>query len=92
MLLTGHVSSANDAACDLWTYYIKHSNANPNAAFYDIKAYFQGYKTSKSGKDMMNSESDDFKYTELLSALREAMKQLGKHIEPKLYEYCFLIK
>ena len=38
----------------------------------------------------MKTKSDDEKYTELISDLRNKMKLLAKQIEPKVYEYGFL--
>ena len=39
----------------------------------------------------MNSESSDECYTELMKDLRDKLKILAKKIEPKIYEYGFLI-
>jgi len=77
-----------DAGKKLWKYYHKQPNANVNASFYDIREHFQGRKAD--GK--MNPKSEDEKYTELIAALRAAMKILAKKIEPKVYEYGFLRK
>ena len=38
----------------------------------------------------MKSESADATYIALLANLRDAMKNLAKRIEPKVYEYGFL--
>lgn len=38
----------------------------------------------------MNAKSDDATYITLISNLRDKMKLLAKHIEPKVYEYGFL--
>ncbi len=80
--------SVFDAGRDLWRYYHAQPNANPNAAFYDIRLYFQG--TNDKGK--MNPDSTDKRYTKLIGELRNCMKLLGKKIEPKVYEYGFLLK
>ena len=40
----------------------------------------------------MNSTSEDATYNTLLANLRQAMKVLAIHIEPKVYEYGFLKK
>ena len=40
----------------------------------------------------MNANSSDVKYMELISALRNNLKLLAQKIEPKVYEYGFLIK
>ncbi len=79
----------------LWAYY--HESINKialanlpakavDAAFYDIREYFQGRNTT--GK--MNNKSADEKYNELLANLRESLDILAKKIEPKIYEYEFL--
>ncbi|MBQ3343312.1 MAG: hypothetical protein IJG84_15540 [Kiritimatiellae bacterium] len=79
-----------DAGRELWRYYHAQPNANPNASFYDIRLHFQGSTRDAKGKERMNNESSDARYTELLASLRAAMKQLARRIEPKLYEYGFL--
>ena len=79
-----------DAGRELWQYYHKQPNANPNASFYDIRLHFQGTKTTKNGKVQMNTESQDETYTLLISDLRQKLKDLAKKIEPKVYEYGFL--
>ena len=81
-----------DAGRELWLYYMSKPGINVNASFLDIRAYFQGYKTTETGRRMMNSTSTDEHYTELLSALREKLKALEARIEPKIYEYGFLLK
>lgn len=78
-----------DAGRELWRYYHKQAGANPNASYYDIKMHFQG---TKSGKVQMNSTSKDATYNTLIANLRQAMKGLAAHIEPKIYEYGFLKK
>ena len=77
-----------DAGRELWRYYHAQPDANPNAALYDIRLHFQG--TNAKGK--MNAGSDDARYTELIAALRQHLKQLARKIEPKVYEYGFLVK
>lgn len=77
-----------DAGRELWRYYHAQPDANPNAALYDIRLHFQG--TNAKGK--MNADSDDARYTELITALRQNLKQLARKIEPKVYEYGFLLK
>ena len=60
----------------------------PNAALYDIKEFFQG----RNEKGRMNSKSEDLKYTELLNDLKNTQKILAQKIEPKIYEYEFLLE
>ena len=83
-----------DAGRELWRYYHGQPIAKerPNASFYDIRLYFQGTKTTKSGKRQMNTESTDITYTNLITNLRQKQKELAKKIEPKVYEYGFLKK
>ena len=81
-----------DAGRELWRYYHKQAGANPNASYYDIKMHFQGTKTTKSGKVQMNSTREDATYNALLADLRQSMKLLAAHIEPKVYDYGFLKK
>ena len=40
----------------------------------------------------MNPDSTDETYTELISSLRQSLKQLAAEIRPKVYEYGFLKK
>ena len=81
-----------NAGRELWRYYHRQPIAKeqPNASFYDIRLYFQGTKTTKSGKQQMNTESTDVTYTSLITNLRQKQKELAKKIEPKVYEYGFL--
>lgn len=71
---------------ELWRYYHQQPNSNPNAAFYDIRAYFQG----RDIKGKMNKDSKDEKYNQLIANLRLAMRNLAEQIKPKVYEYGFL--
>ena len=91
-----HLSEAAHNVMDcgraLWRYYHSQPDANPNASLYDIRLYFQGTKTTGKGKTQMNSDSTDATYTELISSLRQSLKQLAAEIRPKVYEYGFLKK
>jgi hypothetical protein len=73
---------------ELWKYYHSKDNVNVNASLYEIREYFQG----RNEKGKMNRLSDDKIYTELISVLRTKRKLLAKKIEPKIYEYRFLMK
>ena len=79
-----------DAGRELWRYYHAQPEANPNASYYDIRMHFQGTKVMKSGKVQMSPDSTDERYTQLVKALREALRTLARKIEPKVYEYGFL--
>jgi very-short-patch-repair endonuclease len=74
------------AGCKLWKYYHVQSESNANASLYDIREHFQG----RNANGKMNSKSDDEAYNKLIGNLREALKELAKKIEPKVYEYGFL--
>ena len=74
-----------DAGLELWRYYHEQKSANPDAAFYDIRKYFQGEKNGR-----MNNASDDERYTELIDDLRAKQKALAKKIEANVYKYGFL--
>ena len=70
----------------LWKYYHEQPQANPNASFYDIRAYFQG--RDKNGK--MNKDSADAQYMALIGSLRQTQKVLAAKIAEKVYKYGFL--
>lgn len=84
--LSAEAQSVYNAGLALWKYYHSMPDAAADASFYDIRKYFQG--TNASGK--MNASSDDARYTELITSLREKMKTLGAKIAGKVYEYGFL--
>ncbi len=75
-----------NAGRELWQYYHSQNGVNTNASLYDIREFFQG----RNDKGRMNSKSNDEKYTELISNLRENLKTLAEKIIPKVYEYGFL--
>ena len=78
-----------NAGKKLWQYYHKQSSANVNASFYDIKEFFQG-RDEKTGN--MNIKSNDEHYIYLIGELRSSLKKLSENIQPKIYEYGFLLK
>ena len=90
--LSDEARNVLDAGRELWKYYMSKPGISANASFLDIRAFFQGYKITDKGKRIMNSTSDDATYTELLKNLREKMKALEAHIEPKIYEHGFLLR
>jgi hypothetical protein len=59
-----------------------------NAAFYDIREYFQG--RSESGN--MKTKSADETYNALIKDLRQKLSVLAEKIKPKVYEYGFLLE
>jgi hypothetical protein len=72
----------------LWQYYHSQRTANVNASLYDIREFFQG--RDDSGK--MNNTSGDDTYNALIGDLRAALKTLALKIQPKVYEYGFLVE
>ena len=92
LVLSEKAKAVMNTGRELWRYYHQQPVAKekPNASFYDIRLYFQGTKTTKSGKLQMNTESNDPTYTALITNLRQKQKELAKQIEPKVYEYGFL--
>ena len=85
IILSPEAQNVYDAGLKLWKYYHTQPKANPDASFYDIRKFFQG-----ETKGRMNNGSDDEKYMELISDLRDKMKILSKQIQPKIYKYGFL--
>ena len=75
-----------DSGRELWKYYHSQPNCNVNASLYDIREHFQG--RNQAGK--MNNKSVDEIYMNLITNLRNKLKQLQTKIEPKVYEYGFL--
>lgn len=90
--LSPEAEAVLEAGKEIWRYYMSKPGINANASFLDIRAFFQGYKTTDKGKRMMNSTSDDETYMVLLKDLRDKMKALEAHIEPKIYEHGFLLR
>jgi len=90
-IFSAEAQAVLDTGKELWRYYHLKAktdkNANINAAFYDIREYFQG---SKNGK--MNISSKDDTYNKIIKSLRECSFSLAKKIKPKVYEYGFLLK
>ena len=90
--LSDEARAVLEAGKEIWMYYMTKPGIRVNASFLDIRAYFQGFKTTEKGKTMMNSTSTDSHYMDLLADLRGKMKALEAHIEPKIYEHGFLLK
>ncbi|MCL2073415.1 MAG: hypothetical protein FWH18_05830 [Marinilabiliaceae bacterium] len=77
-----------DAGRELWKYYHSQPNININASLYDIREHFQG----RNEKGKMNNKSKNNTYNALMDNLRDELKILAQKIEPKIYEYGFLMK
>lgn len=90
--LSVEAQSVLEAGREIWKYYLSIPGVSVNASFFDIRAYFQGYKVTEKGRRMMNSSSTDICYTKLLANLRDTLKELESKIEPKIYEYGFLLR
>jgi hypothetical protein len=77
---------------ELWKYYHSkiagHRNALLDASFYDIREFFQG----RSAKGTMNTKSNDEQYNALIKNLRQNLSVLAVKIQPKVYEYGFLVE
>jgi len=73
----------------LWKYYHSQPTALVNASYYDIREFFQG-RDDNSGR--MNNKSGDDTYTALIGDLRSSLDVLAEKIQPKVYEYGFLLK
>ena len=88
LVFSSEAQAVFDAGKELWRYYMKQENSNPNASLYDIREHFQG----RNDKGKMNNNSNDETYTQLIGKLREALKVLAEKITTKVFEYGFLRK
>ena len=86
LIFSTEATDVMNAGRELWKYYHRQPNCNVNASLYDIREHFQG--RNETGK--MNNKSSDETYMDLISDLREKLRQLADKIEPKVYEYEFL--
>ncbi|GAA8172402.1 hypothetical protein HpDR147_08710 [Helicobacter pylori] len=81
-----------DAGREIYRYYHKQDFANrpynANASLYDIKEFFQG--RNKQGRLNSPTKAKDEYYKQLYANLKDALKDLAKEIQPKVYEYGFL--
>ncbi|TLD83234.1 hypothetical protein LS70_005660 [Helicobacter sp. MIT 11-5569] len=84
------------AGLELWKYYhaqeFKDSKNpyNANASLLDIKAHFQGF--NDKGKMNPPQKAQDSYYKDLIGNLNFALNNLAQKIEPKIYEYGFLLE
>ncbi len=85
-------SKVFDAGKEIYRYYHTQDFANrphnANASLYDIKEFFQG--RNKQGKLNSPAKAKDEHYKQLYANLQDALKDLAKEIQPKVYEYGFL--
>ncbi|WRD05532.1 hypothetical protein E5K72_07295 [Helicobacter pylori] len=85
-------SSVFDAGREVYRYYhaqdFTNRPYNANASLYDIKEFFQG--RNAQGKLNLPAKAKDEYYKQLYANLQDALKDLAKEIQPKVYEYGFL--
>ncbi|GAA7064262.1 hypothetical protein AOHp70_12920 [Helicobacter pylori] len=81
-----------DVGREIYHYYHTLHSTNPlynaNASLYDIKEFFQG--RNAQGKLNLPAKAKDGYYKQLYANLQDALKDLAKEIQPKVYEYGFL--
>ncbi|GAA7995220.1 hypothetical protein HpMS53_15080 [Helicobacter pylori] len=81
-----------DAGREIYRYYhtqdFINRPYNANASLYDIKEFFQG--RNAQGKLNLPAKAKDGYYKQLYANLQDALKDLAKEIQPKVYEYGFL--
>ncbi|MDR2148713.1 MAG: hypothetical protein LBE91_19905 [Tannerella sp.] len=76
-----------EAGKAIWIYYHRQPNVNVNASFYDIKEFFKG----RNEKGNVNSKAENQDFDLLEKELTAKLKILSRKIEPKVYEYGFLL-
>ncbi|WP_120945168.1 hypothetical protein [Helicobacter pylori] len=85
-------SKVFDAGREIYRYYHTQASTNrlynANASLYDIKEFFQG--RNAQGKLNLPAKAKDEYYKQLYANLQDALKDLAKEIQPKVYEYGFL--
>ncbi len=86
--LSESANNVMNSAKKIYRYYHTKTCSCNDASFYDIKLYFQ----KKNSKGIMNHKSDDNYYESLIFDFKNNMKILSNAIEPKIYEYGFLLK
>ncbi len=81
-----------NAGKEIYRYYhtqdFTNRPYNANASLYDIKEFFQG--RNAQGKLNLPAKAKDEHYKQLYANLQDALKDLAKEIQPKVYEYGFL--
>ncbi|MGX3010631.1 hypothetical protein ACWIUD_03565 [Helicobacter sp. 23-1044] len=92
LIFSAEAKAVFDAGLELWRYYHKCAKSGEtylnDASLYDIKEFFQGRNENKK----MNAKSTDSHYNDLIANLRIALNALATKIEPKIYEYEFLME
>ncbi len=81
-----------NAGKEIYCHYHTQGRTSPhynvNASLYDIKEFFQG--RNAQGKLKLPAKAKDEHYKQLYANLQDALKDLAKEIQPKVYEYGFL--
>ncbi len=84
--------SVLNAGREIYRYYhaqdFTNRPYNANVSLYDIKEFFQGRNVQ--GKLNSPTKAKDGYYKQLYANLQDALKDLTKEIQPKVYEYGFL--
>ncbi|GAA7993257.1 hypothetical protein JP0551_13870 [Helicobacter pylori] len=84
--------SVLNAGRKIYCYYhaqdFTNHDYNANVSLYDIKEFFQG--RNAQGKLNPPVKAKDTYYKQLYANLQDALKDLAKEIQPKVYEYGFL--
>ncbi len=84
-------SKVFDADREIYHHYHTQCSTNrlynANASLYDIKEFFQG--RNAQGKLNLPAKAKDEHYKQLYANLQDALKDLAKEIQPKVYEYGF---
>ncbi len=84
--------NVSDAGKKIYRHYHTQASTNrhynANASLYDIKEFFQG--RNAQGKLNLPAKAKDEHYKQLYANFQDALKDLAKEIQPKVYEYGFL--
>ncbi len=87
-----YASKVFDAGREIYRYYhaqdFTKNDYSTNVSLYDIKEFFQG--RNAQGKLNLPAKAKDEHYKQLYANLQDALKDLAKEIQPKIYEYGFL--
>jgi len=90
--LSDEAKAVFEAGKALWKYYHKSiqttKKALVDASLYEIREYFKG----RDEKGRMKTKSTDERFNELDAELRSKLKILAEKIQPKVYEYGFLLQ
>ncbi len=84
--------SVFNAGREIYRYYhaqdFTKNDYNANVSLYDIKEFFQG--RNAQGKLNPPKKAKDTYYKQLYDNLQDALEDLAKDLQPKVYEYGFL--